>query len=47
LSAIPRREVGLRASGPTVSGASCLCGLRPSVKPFPLYVAFPRSEYYA
>jgi len=47
LLAIPRREVGLCLSDPTVSGTSFLCGLHTSVKSFPLYVAFPRSEYYA
>ena len=32
---------------PDMSGMSFLCGLRTSVKSFPMYVAFPRSEYYA
>jgi hypothetical protein len=32
---------------PYLSGMSFLCGLRASVRPFPLCVAFPRSEYYA
>jgi hypothetical protein len=31
-------------SDPTMSGTSFLCKLRTSVKSFPLYVAFPRSE---
>ena len=30
-----------------MSGMSFLCGLRASVESFPMYVAFPRSEYYA
>jgi hypothetical protein len=47
LLAIPRREVGLCLSDPRVAGTSFLGGLRISVKSFPLYVAFPRSEYYA
>ena len=47
LSAMPCREVGWRASGPTVSGARVLCRLRPSVTSCPWYVAFPRSEYSA
>ena len=32
---------------PDMSGMSFLCRLRASVKSFPMYVAFPRSEYYA
>ncbi len=32
---------------PDMSGMSFLCGLRASVRSFPMYVAFPRSEYYA
>jgi hypothetical protein len=53
LVAIPRSEVGLCFSSPTVSGISFLYGLRTSVRSFPMpasagvYVAFPRSEYYA
>jgi hypothetical protein len=38
----PRGEVDLCLSDPTLFGTSCLCGLRTSVKSFPLYVAFPR-----
>ncbi len=30
-----------------MSGMSFLCGLRAPVESFPMYVAFPRSEYYA
>jgi hypothetical protein len=45
LWAIPRREVGVRASDPTVSGASFLYGRRTSVTSFPMSVAFPRAEY--
>jgi len=30
-----------------MSGISFLCRLRAPVKSFPMYVAFPRSEYYA
>jgi len=47
LLAIARSEVGSWCSDPTVSGMSFLCALRTSVKSFPMYVAFPRSEYYA
>ena len=32
---------------PDMSGMSFLCKLRAPVKSFPMYVAFPRSEYYA
>ena len=32
---------------PTVSGMSFLCGLRTSVRSFPMWQAFPTSEYYA
>jgi hypothetical protein len=38
----PRGEVDWCLSDPRVAGSSCLCGLRTSVKSFPLYVAFPR-----
>src|SRR5262245_1048168 len=47
LLALPRREVGFWCSGPTVSGRSCLCGLRTSVTSFPVSWAFPTAEYYA
>ncbi len=47
LFAIPRSEVGLRSSDPTMSGASFLCGLRAPVESFPMWWAFPTSEYYA
>jgi len=30
-----------------MSGMSFLCRLRVSVRSFPMYVALPRSEYYA
>jgi hypothetical protein len=32
---------------PYMSGMSFLCGLRAPVRSFPLYVAFPHSEYYS
>jgi hypothetical protein len=39
--------VGSYYSSSTLAGMNYLCGLRTSVSAFPLYVAFPRSEYYA
>ena len=32
---------------PTMSGTSFLCRLRTSVRSFPMWRAFPTSEYYA
>ena len=31
---------------PCMSGTRCLCGLRPTVTPFPMWTALPLSEYY-
>jgi hypothetical protein len=45
--AIALSEIGSCCSDPKVSGMSFLCGLRASVKSFPMYVAFPHSDYYA
>ena len=45
--AVALSEVCSRCSSSTLAGMSYLCGLRTSVSAFPMYVAFPRSEYYA
>jgi hypothetical protein len=45
--AIALSEVGSHYSSSTLAGMSFLCGLRTSVSAFPMYVAFPRFEYYA
>ena len=44
---IPRRKGSSYRSQSSMSGMSDFCGLRTSVKTFPMYVALPRSEYYA